>query len=146
VGGKPDGSVVMPLDSGGHVPDEVLDAAARDRVRSDDDRARARSVLDAAVAPITTWWRDHDLLVTPATFRAGWALGSHPGPKDCGTLAAPFSLTGQPSLVVPVPGHRRIVGVQIVGRHGDDDLLLRLAGALQAQLDWTADTPPTFAG
>ena len=130
----------------GDVPAEAVEAAHRDRGRSDEDRRAARSAVDEAVAPITDWWRRWDLLVTPATFRAGWPLGGRPGLRECGTLAAPFSLTGQPSLVVPVHGGADglPVGVQIVGRPGSDDELLQLAESLQAHLEWTARTPTTF--
>lgn len=129
------------------VPDDVLDAAARDHARSADDRARARATIDDAIGPLVSWWDDHDLLVTPATFKAGWPLGGTPGLLECGTLAAPFSLTGQPSLVIPVPRSpgEAPVGTQIVGRHGSDHALLELAKELQVHLDWLGHTPPIFA-
>lgn len=101
------------------VPSDVVEAAERDVARTPEDIARAQAVIDKTIGPLSSWWDDHDLLVTPATFRAGWPLGGQPGLAECGTLAAPFSLTGQPSLVVPVPDEtgRAPVGVQIVGQH-----------------------------
>lgn len=130
----------------GDVPAEAVEAAARDEARSDEEREMARSVIDEALPPILDWWHGWDLLVTPATFQPGWSLGGEPGLGECGTLAAPFSLTGQPSLVVPVHGcaDGLPVGVQIVGRPGRDDDLLHLAIALQAHLGWTSHTPSTF--
>jgi predicted ATPase len=64
-----------------------------------------------------------------------------------GTLAAPFSLTGQPSIVVPVPdgSDQAPVGVQVVGRHGSDAALLQLAAAVQPHLEWLSFAPPIFA-
>lgn len=134
-----------PLDD--DVPADVIEAAARDGARTPDDRARARAAIDEAIRPLAGWWDDRDLLVTPATFEAGWPLGGQPGLRQCGTLAAPFSLTGQPSIVVPVPDGpgRAPVGVQIVGRHGADEALLQLATELQPHLDWISRTPPIFA-
>ena len=131
----------------GDIPDEVFDAVARDASRDANDRAGAKSLVDESVRPIVDWWDDHDLLVTPATFHKGWSLGGTPGLPECGTLAAPFSLTGQPSLVVPIHGDdgTNPVGVQLVGRHGSDDDLLRLAETLQTHLQWTARKPPNFA-
>lgn len=128
------------------VPTEVVEAARRDGARSDRDRAKARRAIDEAVAPLLYWWNDHDFLVTPATFRAGWPLGGQPGLPECGTLAAPFSLTGQPSLVVPIhhSTNSAPVGVQIVGRLDSDDDLIDLAQVLQARLDWLRHIPPTF--
>jgi Asp-tRNA(Asn)/Glu-tRNA(Gln) amidotransferase A subunit family amidase len=130
----------------GDVPGDVIEAAGRDAARTPDDRTRAQATIDETVRPLTGWWDDHDLLVTPATFTAGWPLGGRPGLQECGTLAAPFSLTGQPSIVVPVPDgtDQAPVGVQIVGRHGSDEALLQLANTLQPQLDWLSRTPPIF--
>lgn len=48
----------------------------------------------------------------------------------------PFNLTGQPALSLPIglTAHGLPVGLQIVGRVGDDDLVLSTAGRLEAQL------------
>ena len=129
------------------VPGDVFEAATRDAARTPDDRVEARSVIDTAIRPLSVWWDDHDLLVTPATFKAGWPLGGHPGLPECGTLAAPFSLTGQPSIVVPIPDDetRAPIGVQIVGRRRSDRALLGLANTLQTHLGWLSFTPPIFA-
>lgn len=130
----------------GELPDEFFDAATRAHGRSPEQVQRARSIVDAAVAPIGDWWADHDLLLTPTTFRSSWPLGGTPGYKEVGNLAAPFSLTGQPALSVPV--HETVdgrpVGVQLVGRRGDDELLLALARQLQDAIGWLAHRPPVF--
>jgi amidase len=129
----------------GDVPDDTIEAVARDQARSNADRTAAHAVIDSCTTPILRWWNDHDLLVTPATFRAGWDLGGQPGLAECGTLAAPFSLTGQPSLVVPTAsdGHAP-VGAQIVGRPGSDASLLHLAHELQDHLGWLDRRPSIF--
>lgn len=128
------------------VRDEVFDAAARDEARTAEDRALAKATIDHAIRPLASWWDHHDLLITPATFKAGWPLGGTPGLIECGTLAAPFSFTGQPSLVIPVPRSQgqAPVGVQLVGRHGADHALLALANELQIHLDWLTHRPPIF--
>ena len=104
----------------------------------------AQRVVDAAVAPIHAWWEDHDVLVTPASFQPAWPLGATIGPAEVGTLLAPFSLSGQPALCLPLH-HTESglpVGVQLVGRRGSDEVLLRLVQDLQAAHDWTARRPP----
>ncbi len=130
----------------GDVSGEVFDAAARDRSRTDDDRCQAQAVVEGAISPLAAWWVDHDVLVTPATFHPAWPLGGEPGLRECGTLAAPFSLTGQPSVVVPVHGTDAglPVGAQLVARRGDDERLLALTLELQEILRWTDRRPPTF--
>ncbi|MDY7106684.1 MAG: amidase [Actinomycetota bacterium] len=129
--------------------DDVFEAAARAEGRADEDVAAARSVIGSAVAPIERWWDDHDVLVTPTTFQPAWPLRGDPGFREMGTLLAPFSLTGQPALSLPLhrtdpaPGVPALsVGAQLVGRRGDDELLLRLAADLQAAADWTHLRPP----
>jgi amidase len=97
------------------------------------------------VKPVSAWWADFDLLVTPATFQPAWALGSESGLVQMGTLLAPFSLSGQPSLSLPLhwSAEGLPIGVQLVGAMGSDELLLELAEQLQGAFDWTALKPPT---
>jgi amidase len=128
----------------GELDDSVFDAAERASGRSVAGIRAAQEIVDAAFGPIAGWWDDHDLLVTPATFQPAWPLGGRPGPREIGTLAAPFSLTGQPALSLPLhhSAEGLPVGVQIVGRRGADEVLLRLASDLQEVEDWTSRRPP----
>ncbi|MFT3855515.1 MAG: amidase [Ilumatobacteraceae bacterium] len=122
---------------------EVFEAVARDASRSADDRLAAAAVIRGAAASVLQWWDDHDVLVTPTTFQPSWPLGGRPGPVEVGTLAAPFSLTGQPAMSVPV--HRTVgglpVGAQLVGPRGADGDLLGLAAQLQDLTRWTDRRP-----
>jgi amidase len=127
----------------GDLDEATLAAAARATARSPDELRAAQATIDAAIAPIGAWWENRDVLVTPATFQPAWPLGGSPGPNELGTLAAPFSLSGQPALSLPL--HRaddgRPVGVQLVARRGEDELLLALAEELQEAHDWTTHRP-----
>lgn len=60
-----------------------------------------------------------------------------------GTLLAPFSFTGQPAVSLPLhwTADGLPVGVQLVGRRGDDEVLLRLALDLQEAADWRGRRP-----
>jgi Asp-tRNA(Asn)/Glu-tRNA(Gln) amidotransferase A subunit family amidase len=137
----------------GELDAAVFEAADRAAGRTRADVEAAQRAIDEVLVPLTAWWDAHDLLVTPATFQPAWPLGGRPGPRELGTLAAPFSLTGQPALAVPMPvpagagagvGAGGLpVGVQIVGRRGADEALLDLAAELQAAEDWTATRPPS---
>ncbi|MFI0450340.1 amidase [Actinomadura sp. 6N118] len=55
----------------------------------------------------------------------------------------PFNITGQPALSLPVGVTSRglPVGLQLVGRVGDDDLVLAAAGRIEARLDLTMAPP-----
>lgn len=57
----------------------VFAAAARAASRSDAEVHDAQARVDAATTPITAWWDDHDVLVTPTTFQPAWPLGGEPG-------------------------------------------------------------------
>jgi amidase len=129
----------------GELQDWVFDAVERDRARNPEEIRAAEAILESAIAPIHEWWEDHDVLVTPASFQPAWPLGAAIGPSQVGTLLAPFSLTGQPALSLPLhhTDEELPVGVQLVGRRGSDEVLLRLAQDLQAAHDWTSRRPPT---
>jgi Asp-tRNA(Asn)/Glu-tRNA(Gln) amidotransferase A subunit family amidase len=61
-------------------------------------------------------------------------------------FAAPFSFTGQPVLVVPaaMTPDGRPVGVQIAGRHGDDEFILQIGLELQDAFGWLDRRPPAL--
>ncbi len=132
----------------GELDDTVFEAAERAASRSDDDVRAAHATIEHAVAPLAEWWDDFDVLLTPSTFQPAWPLGGSPGPRELGTLAAPFSLSRQPSLSVPAgwSADGLPVGAQLVARRGNDELLLDLAERLQEADDWTTRRPPHGLG
>ena len=132
----------------GELDDAVFEAAERAASRSVEDVRAARAAVDECVAPLDEWWEDFDLLLTPSTFQPAWPLGGTPGPRELGTLAAPFSLSRQPALSVPAgfSADGLPVGAQIVARRGNDELLLDLARRLQEADDWTRRRPPHGLG
>jgi Asp-tRNA(Asn)/Glu-tRNA(Gln) amidotransferase A subunit family amidase len=63
-----------------------------------------------------------------------------------------FNITGQPAMVLPLgqvaaPGRARglPLGVQLVGRYGDEGTLFRLAAQLEAARPWRDRTPEVAA-
>jgi Asp-tRNA(Asn)/Glu-tRNA(Gln) amidotransferase A subunit family amidase len=121
--------------------------AAVDRAdtRTENHVMEAQAVIDEVAAPLVRWWDDWDLLVTPTTFQPAWPLGSESGLVQMGTLLAPFSLSGQPALSLPLHWSQEQlpIGVQFVGPPGGDEMLLALAEDIQVAFDWALRHPPT---
>lgn len=121
---------------------------------------RARWVLPWALregdrlrARIDRIWEEADVLVLPAT-------ATLPPPADAlegkgllrtmwlnarwGPFTGAFNASGHPAVVLPVRHTNQgvPVGVQLVGPHGSDALLIGLAGALEASLGVAGKRPP----
>ena len=102
------------------------------------------------------FFRTYDLLLTPTIACVPFGHGIQ-GPELIeGKKAAPFqwitftyqfNMTGQPAATVPA-GFTKDglpIGLQIVGRHLDDALVLRAAAAYEAAAPWKDKWPPMLA-
>jgi amidase len=104
---------------------------------------------------------DVDLLLTPSTAtlppRVGWVSGSAPdfNYERWGALSyafAPFSevfnVTGQPAASVPVSvaANGMPIGMQLIGKQGEDHVVLRVAAHLESVTGWTSRHPLHWAG
>lgn len=116
----------------GDLEGEMLEAAGRGARRTHSEVGEAAERIADAMEALPSWWDHHDVLVTPTMRRTPWPLGEAAGPLHCGLFAAPFSFTGQPALALPAlrDAGGLPVGVQVVGRQGDDERLLALARTL----------------
>lgn len=97
-------------------PEEYRAAlAGRDRLR--DELAAAMATLDA--------------LVLPATACTAPLLDAPDRREALTRYLRPASVTGHPAVVLPVPTPDLPVGIQLVGRMGEDAALLGLAAAVE---------------
>ena len=122
---------------GNAIPRAVLDWALRE-----DDNGRMRPFFER-----------HDVLLTPVSavppVRAGqWeglgAVRTFLGLAQAYPFCVEWNLTGQPSVSVPAgrSADGLPIGMQLVGRHGEEAMLLSLAAQLESELRWTDHRPP----
>jgi amidase len=105
------------------------------------------------------WWTDgFDLLLTPTITqpspRVGEIIPSADKPLDAfmrsGALLSfcvPFNVTGQPAISLPlhVSEEGLPIGVQLVAAAGREDVLIRIAAQLEAEVKWAERRPPLHA-
>ena len=108
-------------------------------------------------ARIGAWWdAGFDLLVTPTTGEPAVPLEALVPPPTAPLellprflgiqcFAIPFSVTGQPAISLPLHWTEDglPVGVQVIARHGREDLLLRVAAQLEGARPWAGRRPPS---
>ena len=103
-----------------------------------------------------------DVLVLPSAARLPWKLGEldqNDASLDAEgwvrklfdvyvPFTAMFNITGQPAISLPLAWSDEglPVGVQLVGRFGDDATLLRVAAQLEQQFPWADRIPPIAVG
>ena len=102
------------------------------------------------------FFRTYDLLLTPTIACVPFGPniqgpeqieGKKADPFQWITFTYQFNMTGQPAATVPA-GFTKDglpIGLQIVGRHLDDALVLRAAAAYEAAAPWKDKWPPMLA-
>ena len=107
-----------------------FEVTAVDYLRAVEDRERLSEEVEAAMAGV-------DALLLPATPRVAPPIADSSGVRPLMTrFTRPFNVTGQPVVVVPAPVAGLPVGIQVVGRYGEDALVAEVAAWLEAA--WTA--------
>jgi amidase/aspartyl-tRNA(Asn)/glutamyl-tRNA(Gln) amidotransferase subunit A len=115
---------------------------------------RAVNLIRARGAEIMGFWKQYDVLLTPAMTQLPPPLGSMPSAcdvetiwreiSDLGAFTYPFNLTGQPGISLPGGWSRKgrlPVGIQLVGAYGDEAGILSLAAAYEQARPWNAERP-----
>ena len=140
---------------------ELLDEPARmlPRTRRHAGLGRAAEALGLVRPGARERWRadylrllgEHDLLLTPTTATTaiaaeGWAAQGWLANLRAALAFAPFTgaanFAGLPAITLPAGVHEGLpVGAHLVGRGGDDDLLLALALQVESALGWPRHAP-----
>ncbi len=106
----------------------------------------ARELAQAWTRRLLSWWQDFDVLVCPVVPVPPPRTGDDHDDAMLITFCAPFNISGQPAMAVPGAVHDGLpIGVQLVARHGREDVLVRLAAQLEAETGWLDRRPPTRA-
>jgi amidase len=111
---------------------------------------------------IGTFFQSADVLLLPSVARLPWTLGELDQDDqtleadawvrklfaDYAPFTAMFNISGQPAISLPLAWSDGglPIGVQLVGRYGDEATLLRLASQLEQVFPWAARIPPISAG
>jgi amidase len=108
---------------------------------------------------VLAFWTDHDVLITPTLAKPPIEIGAlrpaegEPPIQMLMNSASwvpftpVFNVTGQPAISLPL--HQTAsglpVGVQFVGPPAGEEMLLSLAGQIEAARPWAGRRPPLFA-
>jgi amidase len=122
------------------------------RLFSDRRLAKVRDRMPRASARIQELWRDHDVLLTPATaqlpveigrWRGKGALRTINGMSNVYPYAAAWNYTGQPAATIPAGFTERGLprSVMLIARPNDEATLISLGAQLEAERPW-ADRRP----
>ena len=136
-------SATSPTRAAGRWSSAACSMTEADHAAALEERARYTAAMDA-------FFERHDLLVTPTMpcppFRAGadqpgWVAGRPTEYLSWTAFTYPFNVTGQPAASVPCgrDSDGLPVGLQIVGRRGEDALVLRAARAFERAFPWSYD-------
>ena len=124
------------------------------------DYLGARMWLGGWVRRMSQWWAsaEHggsgfDLLVTPTVGapppEIGWMTGEDEGARISSFIpyTAQFNVTGQPAISLPLHWSPAglPVGVQLVSEFGREDVLVRVASALEEAAPWADRRPAVSA-
>lgn len=120
-----------------------------------EDLTNAVMVRKAVCNKMWRFMREYDILLTPTLAVPPFETGIQ-GPevidgREVGStywlsFTFPINMTGQPAATVPAGLTRDglPVGLQIVGRHLDDPLVLRASAAFEAARSWKDRWPPVL--
>jgi amidase len=122
------------------------------RLISDRRLTKIKDRMPAAAARIQSLFRDHDLLLTPATAQMPVEIGHWRGKSALRTIngmsnvypyAATWNYTGQPAAAIPAGFTRDGLprSVMLVARPNDEDTLISLAAQLEAERPWAERRP-----
>jgi len=114
------------------------------------EHTEAISWLEDFARRILPWWTDFDVLISPVMITPPTETGflwRHPLGIDASIdilqFTPQFNTTGQPAIAIPADrtADGLPIGVQLVGRFGEEELLLALAAQIEEARPWAGHYP-----
>ncbi|MEV6135370.1 amidase family protein [Nocardia sp. NPDC051990] len=117
-------------------------------------------MFNTARREVARFLTGYDIYLTPTTARPNLPLGCLDANDptldahgwyskifDYAPFTALFNATGNPAISLPLAESERgwPIGVQFVGRYGDEATLLQLAANLEMAMPWADRRPPIYA-
>lgn len=109
-----------------------------------EDLTRAREAQVKLTAEMLVAMEPYDLLITATTLTPALPFSAFDGEQAVWTpmRTIPFNVTGQPVLSLPIGFDGPLpLGMQIIARHGDEDLICAAAHAFERSTDHSAQRP-----
>jgi amidase len=125
------------------------------------DVCAAHGILASTRRSIAAFFEQYDLIVTPTMTDAACPLGTLDANDPTldpyawqrrsfvfAPFTWPFNVTGQPSISLPLAetSSGLPIGVQLIGRLGDDGTVLKTAAQLEEQMPWRDRMPRVVVG
>jgi aspartyl-tRNA(Asn)/glutamyl-tRNA(Gln) amidotransferase subunit A len=110
-----------------------------------EDVAKAREAQTRLTAEMLQAMDGHDLILTATTLSPALPFSAFDGEKAVWTpmRTIAFNLTGQPALSLPAGFDNGLpLGLQLIARHGDEDLLCAAGHAFERATDHSVQRPP----
>jgi aspartyl-tRNA(Asn)/glutamyl-tRNA(Gln) amidotransferase subunit A len=128
-----------------HYGRPVLQCLAFGAAIDPEDVTQARLAQAALRAKMLDAMAGVDLVITATTLTPALPFAAFDGEKAVWTpmRTIPFNVTGQPVLSLPIGFEGRLpLGLQIIGRHGDEDLICAAGHAFERATDHSVQRPP----
>ncbi len=104
---------------------------------------KALQVRQELTDEIIKTFKNYDLILTPSTVSTGLLLGEKRDPNETflqDLLAIPFSMSGHPSLSMPIAKiNQRPIGMQIVAPYFDEETIYNFAHELETTINFRGD-------
>ena len=110
-----------------------------------EDVAKAREAQARLTAEMLAAMEGHDLILTATTLTPALPFSAFDGETAVWTpmRTIAFNLTGQPALSLPAGFENGLpLGLQLIARRGDEDLLCRTGHAFERATDHSVQRPP----